>query len=400
MNRIRRTPAVLLFLALIVVGCTKLEPVAPADDALLDGPVEGLTGEEHAAFLRGDVAFNDDVFHPGNGLGPIFVATRCASCHAGDGRGHPFSSLVRFGQSDNTGNHYLDQGGPQLQHNAIPGHVPETIPAGAPNTRLLPPPNTGLGFLEVVSDADLLSWADPDDLDGDGISGVPNWIYMEQYAVPRPGAAMNCFLQYIGRLGRKGAVYDLVQQTANAYAQDIGINSELEPIDTYTGLYVDPEVSLATINDVAFYLRTLKAPIQRERDNADVIAGEQVFINIGCGKCHRPEMTTGPSPIAALAHKTIRPFSDLLLHDMGPGLDDGYTEGNALSSEWRTPPLWGLGLSPDSQGGSYFLMHDGRAHSIAEAIGMHGGEGAASSAAFNSLSSSDRERLIRFLKSL
>lgn len=395
----RRSLGVLLFFALTVIGCSKLEPVAPADDALLDGPVEGLTGEEHAAFLRGDVAFNDEVFHPGNGLGPVFVATRCASCHAGDGRGHPFSSLVRFGQSDGTGNHYLDQGGPQLQHNAVPGHQPETLPAGAPSARLLPPPNTGLGFLELVSDEDVLSWADPDDLDGDGISGVPNWIGLEDYTVPRPGALENGG-RYIGRLGRKGSVYDLVQQTANAYAQDIGINSDLEPIDTYTGLPVDPEVSMATINDVVFYLRTLKAPIQRERGNSDVIAGEQVFVNIGCAKCHRPEMTTGDSPIAALAHRTIRPFSDLLLHDMGPGLDDGYTEGSARSSEWRTPPLWGLGLSPDSQGGSYFLMHDGRAHSIEEAIGMHGGEGAASSAAFGTLSAADRERLIRFLESL
>jgi len=397
--RIDRSSWAVLFLALVVVGCSKLEPVAPADDALLDGPVEGLSGEEHAAFLRGDVAFNDDVFHPGNGLGPVFVATRCASCHAGDGRGHPFTALTRFGQSDNTGNHWLDQGGPQLQHQAVPGHQPETLPAGAPSARLLPPPTTGLGFLEVVSDEDLLSWADPEDLDGDGISGVPNWINMEEYTTPLPGSVESAG-RYVGRMGRKGSVYDLLQQTANAYAQDIGINSDLEPIDTYTGLQVDPEVSLATINDVVFYLRTLKAPIQRDRDNADVIAGESVFVNVGCAKCHRPEMTTGSSPIAALTNKAIRPFSDLLLHDMGAGLDDGYTEGNALSSEWRTPPLWGLGLSPNSQGGSYFLLHDGRAHSIEEAIDMHGGEAAASRTAFGALSATDRARLIRFLESL
>ncbi|MEO8590047.1 MAG: di-heme oxidoredictase family protein [Flavobacteriales bacterium] len=397
--RIARSSWIILVPVLTAVGCSKFEPIAPADDALLDGPVEGLTGEQHAMFLRGDAAFNDAVFHSGNGLGPLFVATTCASCHAGDGRGHPFTSLVRFGQTDNSGNHWLDQGGPQLQHRAIPGHEAETLPAGAPSARLLPPPNTGLGLLEVVSDEDILSWADADDLDGDGISGVVNWIGMETYSTPRPGSVENAG-RYVGRMGRKASVYDLLQQTANAYAQDIGVNSDLEPIDTYTHLPVDPEVALTTINDVVFYLRTLKAPIQRDRSEADVTAGEAVFVATGCAKCHRQEMITGPSPIAALAGKTIRPFSDLLLHDMGAGLDDGYTEGNALTAEWRTPPLWGLGLSPASQGGSYFLLHDGRATSIEQAIDLHGGEGAMSRTAFGALSSNERAQLIRFLESL
>ena len=388
-----------LFSVLLLASCSKMEPAAPADDQLLDGPVEGLSGEEHARFLRGDVAFNDEVFHAGNGLGPLFVATSCGSCHAGDGRGHPFSSLTRFGQYDATGNHWLEQGGPQLQHHAIPGHHPEVLPAGAPSTLLLPPPNTGLGFLEAVSDADILAWADPDDLDGDGISGAANWILPEAYSPLRPGAMENNG-KYIGRFGRKGGVYDLVQQTANAYAQDIGVNSELEPFDTYSREAVDPEVSLTTINEVVFYLRTLKAPIQRDQDDADVVAGGALFAQIGCARCHRPEMTTGASPIPALSHRTIRPYSDLLLHDMGPGLDDGYTEGDALTSEWRTPPLWGLGLSPNSQGGSYFLLHDGRATSIEQAIQLHGGEGEASRSAFNALSTTDRDRVIRFLKSL
>ena len=206
--------------------------------------------------------------------------------------------------------------------------------------------------------------------------------------------------QVIGRFGRKGAVYDLLQQTANAYNQDIGVVSAFEPIDTYTGEAQDPEVLSATVHDVVFYLRTLKAPIQRDRANGDVIAGETLFMSIGCGKCHRPEMSTGANPIAALAHQTIRPFTDLLLHDMGPGLDDGYTEGTALSGEWRTPALWGLGLFPNSQGGGFFLMHDGRAHSIAEAIGLHGGEGANAREAYHSLSGSERDQLLAFLTSL
>jgi CxxC motif-containing protein (DUF1111 family) len=382
-----------------VTGCTKLMPDAPADDQLLDGPVEGLNGEEQLRFLAGDVAFNDQVFTSATGLGPLFVSTSCGSCHAGDGRGHPFTALVRFGQVDATGNQYLDQGGPQLQHRALPGFTPEVIPAGATHTKLLPPPNTGLGFLDAVPDADLLALADPDDLDGDGISGVPNWVQPPAYCSWRLDPVIQG-TKTIGRFGRKGAAYDLLQQTANAYNQDMGITSAYEAIDSHTGAPWDPEVTSQTMDDVVFYLRTLKAPIQRDRDDADVINGETVFTAIGCGRCHVPELTTGPSSIAALAHRTVRPFSDLLLHDMGPGLDDGYTEGSALTSEWRTPPLWGLGLSPISQGGSYFLMHDGRAHSIEEAIQLHGGEGAASRDAFNALTQGEREQLLRFLESL
>lgn len=388
-----------LIIGAALMGCTKLMPEAPADDQLLDGAVEGLSGEELARFIAGDVAFNDAVFTTATGLGPLFVSTSCGSCHAGDGRGHPFTSLTRFGQWDSTGNQFLDQGGPQLQHRAVPGFTPESLPAGAPHTLLLPPPNTGLGFLDAVPDADLLALADPTDANGDGISGVPNWIVPPAFSALRPDAVMQDG-KGIARFGRKGATYDLLQQTVNAYNQDIGIVSAYAPIDTYTGAALDPEVSSQTLDDVVFYLRTLKAPIQRDRDDGQVIAGGSVFVSIGCAKCHTPELTTGPSPIAALAYRTIRPFSDLLLHDMGTALDDGYTEGSALTSEWRTPPLWGLGLSPASQGGSYFLLHDGRAHSIEEAIFLHGGEGGASRDAFNALTSEERADLLRFLESL
>jgi CxxC motif-containing protein (DUF1111 family) len=388
-----------LLLALVLSSCSKFEPAAPAEDGLLDGPVVGLSGEELIRFLNGDVAFNDEVFHAGNGLGPIFVATSCGSCHAGDGPGHPFTTLTRFGQSGPGGNDYLGQGGPQLQDRAIPGVQPEGMPTGAPSSRFLPPLNTGLGFLDAVSDADLLAFADENDLDGDGISGRPNWVARKGYSPHRPGSTQQAGL-YIGRFGRKAGAYDLLQQTASAYNQDIGVVSTFEPVDPYTGEEQDPEVLTATVHDVVFYLRTLKAPIQRERDDLEVTGGEAVFMAIGCGKCHRAEMTTGESPIAALANKTFRPFTDLLMHDMGPGLDDGYTEGSALTSEWRTPALWGLGLFPDSQGGGYFLMHDGRAHSIEEAIGLHGGEGAAARDAFNALNATDRVRLLRFLESL
>ena len=391
--------SVVLLFAALAVACEKLEPAAPADENLLDGPVEGLTGEELARFLRGDVAFNGDVFHTGNGLGPVFVATRCGSCHAGDGPGHPFTTLTRFGQSDASGNQFLDQGGPQLQNRAIPGVEPETIPAGAPSAKFLPPLNTGLGFLDAVSDADILAWADENDADGDGISGRPNRVQHKAYSPLRPNTDEQDGL-VMGRFGRKAGAYDLLQQTAQAYNQDIGVVSLFEPIDPFTHEEQDPEVATSTVHDVVFYLRTLKAPIPRQQDDVNVLSGAQIFSSIGCAKCHRPAFTTGESPIAALAYKTFTAYTDLLLHDMGPGLDDGYTEGTALTSEWRTPALWGLGLFPDSQGGSYFLMHDGRAHSVEEAIGMHGGEGQSARDAFNALSDAERDVLMIFLDNL
>lgn len=388
-----------LCLGILLGSCSRFEPAAPRADTVLDGPVEGLRPEEVLRFLRGDAAFNDEVFHAGNGLGPVFVATRCGSCHPGDGPGHPSTTLIRFGQGDATGNAYLDQGGPQLQHRALPGISPEALPLGAASARFLPPLNTGLGFLDVVMDADILSWADANDLDGDGISGRPNWVAAKSYSPVRHGTVMQDG-RVIGRFGRKAGAYDLLQQVASAYNQDIGVVSTFEPIDPYTHEEQDPEVANAMIQDVVFYLRTLKAPIQRDRDDADVVAGAAVFNAVGCAKCHRPSFTTGSSPIAALAYRTFTPFTDLLMHDMGPGLDDGYTEGSATSAEWRTPPLWGLGSFPDSQGGSYFLMHDGRARSIEEAISMHGGEGDAARIAYNAAPSTDRAHLLSFLRSL
>src|SRR6478672_5684310 len=165
----------LLVVILVIQACSKLQPAGPDDHDILDGPLDGLSSQQHKQFLDGDIAFNDEVFTAATGLGSVFVATSCGSCHAGDGKGHPFTTLTRFGQIDSTGNQFLHAGGPQLQHRAIPGFSVEQIPAGATFTKLTPPANTGLGFLDAVSDTDILSWADPADADGDGISGVPNW---------------------------------------------------------------------------------------------------------------------------------------------------------------------------------------------------------------------------------
>lgn len=384
---------------IVVAGCENFEPSAPNDNDLLDGPVAGLSQSENIRFFRGDAAFNDEVFTPESGLGPLFVANSCSSCHPRDGKGHPFTTLTRFGQSDGSGNQYTNSGGPQLQNRAIPGFKPEQLPAGVGFSKLTPPASTGLGYIDAVSDADILAWSDPDDTDGDGISGVPNWVSMKEYLFARP-ETVEINGKYVGRFGKKGAAYDLHQQTAQAYNEDIGITSTYEPFDTHSGLQIDAEITDQTILDVVFYLKTLKAPIPRNSNQNEIISGKAIFNEIGCAKCHRPEMKTGSSPIAALSNKTFYPYTDLLLHDMGPGLDDGYTEGSAATSEWRTPALWGLGLSKFSQGGGYFLLHDGRARSIEEAIILHGGEGQSGKEKYQALSETEKRNLIRFLESL
>lgn len=380
------------------LSCEWTEPVGPRPEEVLDGPIDRISHAEGVQFLAGDQAFSE-VFTMQKGLGPIFVTNSCISCHAGDGKGTPFTTLTRFGQSDGSGNHFLHRGGPQLQTRAIPGFQPEALPDEATSAKFTPPAVTGLGFLQHVTDQDILAMADPEDADGDGISGVPNWMELKDFVTPAKEAEVRNG-RYIHRFGKKAAAYDLLDQTVNAYNQDMGITSTFDPRDGYTGLSTDPEVSDQTIRNLVIYLNLLKAPIPRNQDDAEVIQGKKLFAAIGCASCHRPELKTGPSPIEALAHKTFYPYTDLLLHDMGPQLDDGYTEGNALTSEWRTPPLWGLGLSPTTQGETYFLMHDGRAGSIQEAILIHGGEAEKSKNKYQNLTSVEKIQLIKFLESL
>ena len=390
---------IIVLLGAGIISCEKILPNAPADDQLLDGPVAGLSYDQNRRFLAGDLAFNDEIFTSQTGLGPVFVATSCGTCHAGDGKGHPFTTLTRFGQTDSSGNKFLHQGGPQLQNSALPGYTPEEIPSGAAFSRFMPPANTGLGFLELVADADIIAMADPDDANGDGISGVPNWITVPTFIAPNE-TAISHHGKYIHRFGKKAAAYNLLHQTVNAYNQDIGITTSFEPIDVYSGLATDAELTNQTVHNVVFYLQTLKAPIQRNPTDAQVQKGKENFIQSGCENCHKQTLQTGFSSIPALSEKSFHPYTDLLLHDMGPGLDDGYTEGGATTAEWRTPPLWGLGLSPNSQGGQFFLLHDGRAHSIEEAIEFHAGEATGSKIKFNQLSEADKNSVIQFLKSL
>ena len=399
----------LLYTAFIIaVSCSELLPPAPEPETVLAGPIEDLTPQQLRDHLIGDAQFGR-IFGQEDGLGPIFVSNACESCHIGDGKGHPLTTLIRFGKySGGIWDPMVEQGGPQLQNRAIAGYPPETIPGDATGvTRLMPPAVTGLGFLAAVPDAVILELADPDDSDGDGISGVPNYIQPLDYFIPLPSHIPSNG-KYIGRFGKKAGAIDLLQQIVTAYKEDIGITSDFDTQDNFniqagltTGDFVDdPEVSAAIVNNVVFYVRTLKVPPRRDENDIDVIAGENLFNQINCSGCHIPSLVTGFSDVTALSEKTIHPYADMLLHDMGSELDDGYTEGTALTSEWRTAPLWGIGLAEDSQGGSPFYLHDGRVSTLEAAIGFHGGEASNSRDEFHNLSANEKEQLIIFLKSL
>lgn len=413
-------PSAALVLVTLLAGCDSFLPESPADDSVLDGTVDGLTGAQLAAFSRGDEEFNR-IFSPSDGSGPLFVATSCGACHVGDGKGHPVFNLTRFGRMvGGVFDPMRAQGGPQVQNRAILRYIAEVVPAGVTGMSVFTAPSvTGLGFLEAVDDTTLLRLADPDDADGDGISGRVQLLDEDDLIVevtsldgvaneggPTRGVPIGG--KFIGRFGKKGVAVNLLHQTVTAYHQDMGLTSDLVPQDLFNrqvGTFAsddvpDPEVGSSTVSAVVFYLKTLKPPPRRNPQDLDVLAGEAHFAAVGCAGCHLPTLRTGASPLAPLHQADFHPYTDLLLHDMGPELDDGYTEGVALTSEWRTPPLWGVGLAPAAQGGQSHLLHDGRAKSLPEAVEFHGGEGAASRAAFRALSPGQQAQVVRFLESL
>ena len=404
----------------ILAACDALTPAGPGEDHVLDGTVEDMMPSQVRQHLVGDEEFGKR-FTIADGLGPIFVATSCEQCHVGDGKGHLVFNLTRFGTPGPDGFDFLTElGGPQLQHLSIPGYPPEVVPASATGVaEFTAPAVTGLGYLDAVDDATLIALADPDDLDRDGISGrlqlhepselIEATLALEAQSHPDPlahGTLVDG--KYIGRFGKKALTVNLLHQTVGAYQQDMGVTSDLLPEDLFNPVAgnrasdeaPDPEASSSTVANVVFYLKTLRAPPRRDADDPDVLAGEQLFGTLGCASCHVPTMRTGASEIAVLDQVEFHPYTDMLLHDMGSELDDGYTEGRALTSEWRTPPIWGVGIQENFQGGQVFYLHDGRARSLREAIDFHGGEGAASRNAFVGLSTDDQERLIRFLRSL
>lgn len=409
-----------------------------------------LTTAERRDFFFGNRLFNTNwTAAPGSveafdGLGPTFNRVSCSGCHTRDGRGHPpleagepfDSMLLRLslpGKAEDGGPKphpaYGDQfndravlgvpaeGKVELRWEIVKGHYGDGTPyelqrpiffftdlAFGPlgddimTSPRVAPAVIGLGLLEFVPEKDILALADPEDADGDGISGRPNWVHDPETAEKR-----------LGRFGWKANQPSLLAQDAGAANGDIGLTTSVHPQQNCPPAQTacraapdggSPEISDEFLAKLVHYNRTLAVPARRAPADPEVVAGSRLFAETGCAACHTPTLRTGPAatPIS-LANQTFHPYTDLLLHDMGPELADGRPDFEASGSEWRTPPLWGIGLVPAVNGHDR-LLHDGRARGVAEAILWHGGEAEAARERFKALNSADRERLVAFVKSL
>ncbi|MBX3232891.1 MAG: thiol oxidoreductase [Labilithrix sp.] len=405
------------------------------DKRAFEQPAATMTAAERSAWIAGQATFQLEwTAREGTdrgGLGPTFNALSCEACHANNGRGPPplasdgelVTTLLRLGGADAYGD--------QLQHLANEGVPSEgvarvrweetggTYGDGSAFTLLRPavraepalgafPPGTtfslrlaaqtfGTGFLEAIAEADILAREDPNDADGDGISGRAN-------RVPdlRRGGTR------VGRFGWKASHPTVEQQTAAAFAGDIGLTSSLFPaancpppqIECAAAASAAIELTESRLAAATTFMRGTTVPARRDVHAPEVIAGERLFEEMQCARCHVPSFVTGDVPDAPfLAHERVRPFTDLLLHDMGEGLADHRPDVEATGVEWRTPPLWGLGLLRVVSGHTR-LLHDGRARDEAEAILWHGGEAQAAADRFRLAPASDRRALLAFLRSL
>jgi CxxC motif-containing protein (DUF1111 family) len=378
-----------------------------------------------------------------DGLGPTFNARSCSTCHEFDGRGEPpaagevmQSMLLRLsvpGTADDGGPLPEPDYGGQLQPFAIDDVLPEATPTvsytempgrygdGSSYSLRVPsyaiddpgygplaadlqisprvaPQMIGLGLLAAIPEHDIVARADPDDRDGDGIAGRPNHPFD-----PVTGS------HPLGRFGWKANQVGLLQQVTGALLGDMGITSELHPHDdcpVAQGACAEatsggtPEAAANIVEAMVFYSSVLAPPGRRDVDDPEVLAGRELFDELGCASCHVPSWITGDDAIdPALAGQLIWPFTDLLLHDLGEPLSDGRSDYEADPRAWRTPPLWGLGLVP-TVSDHETLLHDGRARGFAEAILWHGGEAETARESFRMLPADQRAQLLAFLASL
>lgn len=412
-------------------------------------PVPGLDHEQRRAFAVGNNFFNDNwVTAPASttardGLGPVFNAQSCSSCHFKDGRAEPptvesadeLGLLLRLsvpGEGVHGEPLPTEAYGGQLQDRSIHGvpaegtisltteEVRGTFDDGTPYALLAPsyevadpafgplpgdamispriaPPVFGVGLLEAVPEATIRQLARDQAAADDGFSGRPNEVWS-----PTSGSMQ------LGRFGWKANVATVEEQSAGAFLGDLGITSRVHPDQDCTLVQLEciaapdggePEVGDDKLDRVVFYSRALAVPARRDVGEPATDRGAAQFAELGCSACHVEQLTTGSTDIDALSDQTIRPYTDLLLHDMGPELADGRTDFAAGGSEWRTAPLWGIGLTDEVNGHTRFL-HDGRARSLTEAILWHGGEARAARDAFLAASSAERDDLIAFLNSL
>lgn len=446
----------LLFLIFTVLaGCRKnaTSPEDNAEDDISSGgdattfsnsslafsqPAPNLSAENLEKHLQGDLHFEQSFVKApaivNGGLGPLFISNSCSNCHISDGKGlvpsagfPPESMLFRIsvpGEDENGGPKPVPGFGTQLQSKAVIEFSPEgnvnisyseikgTYPDGAiyylrkPNYQLtgnissgilisprIAPPVFGLGLLEAVPEDVIKSLAVEDS--NEEISGKVNYVWNSETKQLETG-----------RFGWKANTPTLRQQVAGAYNEDMGITSPYFKMenchsnDYCDTLNDDPEITEDILRLVTVYAQTLAVPARRNTDDENVIRGKFLFSDIGCNSCHVTTLKTGNFPeIPELSNQKIHPYTDLLLHDMGDELADNRPDFSADGNEWRTPPLWGIGLIDIVNGNNAFL-HDGRARNLEEAILWHGGEAQKTKERFINLNSADRKALLEFLKSL
>lgn len=442
--------------ALIALLYSGVTLTALADSDAYNQPFTPISASQKQAFYLGESVFErfwvpaPSSTTASDGLGPLFNARSCHSCHINNGRGHAPegdqlgsevpSFFVRLGSKSQVTKDgvvgdfvYGRQFHPLSATNILPEgdyqvawqtHI-ETFADGHQVTLRQPvlhwlalnygdfsddtgfsmrvsPPLVGMGLLDAVPADTILAFADPEDRDQDGISGKANWIVID--GTPR-----------LGKFGHKASVPTLSAQNQSAFNGDLGLSTPLFPAASGdctvaqkdcliapngNSQHIDNlEVGVEQMRLLDTYMALSKPPAMRNLDKPWFTQAKRLFDQLNCGGCHRPKLTTGDSPFTALANRDFYPFTDMLLHDMGPGLANGFPVLEANPQEWRTAPLWGIGLSQSVSGRNGFL-HDGRAQTIEEAILWHGGEAQASKQAYKRLNQRQRHLFIRFLESL
>jgi CxxC motif-containing protein (DUF1111 family) len=394
-------------LALVTAACgASGDPPVPGDpDSLVnasDVPIDGLSGDDVAGFDDGDALF-DLPFRPADGLGPLFIRTACSACHAEGSRGpglvqkfaivEPDGVTPAADQSALTWGHTMRQG---MAAGATTPIAPPALP-GVKLTIRIGPPVLGRGYIEAVDDAELLRLEAEQAARGDGIHGVVNRAPYESLpaAGPRFGQFQTGQL-VIGRLGLKSRIATIDDFTADAFQGDMGLTTPMRPHELVNpdGLTDDLRAGVDLAQDridrIAFYLRRIAIP----RRVGLTERGAALFAQAACAACHVPALRTRADyPVAQIAGRDAPIYSDLLLHDMGAALADGMTDGNAASAAWRTAPLIGLRFE-------LTYLHDGRAHSVTEAVLAHDGEARGAREAFQALAPDDQRTLIEFVEAL